>query len=130
MYLGALLAALTCVEHMKKSGSGGIALRCHFQDVAFRLRFGIRLASEPVSHVFGKQCLTEKLIFPFNNASSPPRDLRHFRRIEAPLNGHSRIRDENLVVDHKNRGLQNDEATDQPGNARRLETVLNAVAWP
>src|SRR5437899_7121279 len=80
MYLGALLAALTCVEHMKKSGSGGIAPRCHFQDVAFRLWFGIRLAPEPVRHVFGKQCLTEKLIYPFNNASSPPRDLRHFRR--------------------------------------------------
>src|SRR5712691_2666971 len=102
MYLGALLAALTCVEHMKKSGSGGIALRCHFQDVAFRVRFSIRLASEPMCHVFGKQSLTNNLIFPFNNSGSPPPDLRHFRRIEATLKGHSRIPDENLVVDHKN----------------------------
>src|SRR5712692_10093611 len=96
---------------MEKSGTGGIVLRHYFQEVAFRLRAAIRLASEPVSRPFGEQCLTKKLTFAFKNVGCPACAPGLFRRIEAALNGHCGIWDDNLIVHHKNRGLENDEAT-------------------
>src|SRR5438445_13301149 len=46
MYLGAVPAALLCVQHVNKAGRGGTVPRRHVQSITFRLGLAVQVARE------------------------------------------------------------------------------------